>query len=412
MSFLYKIISNGIYFTLWPYARMRAGLGNKLWRGRLGLIDNLPDCDIWIHAASVGETKVAGYLIEYLVRHNPKIRIYLTTMTTAGQKIAKSLKSENVSTGFFPIDHKTAISKTLNQIKPRMLIIAETEIWPNLIVQSSRQNIPIILINGRMSDKAFKKYKLISKTMKGLLTSYERFFVKTESDKEKFSFFGVTDDKLCVAGDMKFDAPLLPRSEGRRQEIRSRIGVSENDFVFVAGSTRPGEEVLLLRLYKELQSQQRKVRLIIAPRHLKRITELKIELGNHSVEVGMYGTDENKNSVILVDQMGLLDDLYLASDLAFVGGTLVNIGGHNILEPVWAGTPVVFGPFTNNVNEARDYILQNNYGAMASNIDELIDMVQKFVGGQLKFNIKRDEDSLHSPTSVAGQFVQERLSHA
>lgn len=411
MSLLYKIISNGIYYAVWPYGRLRAGLGNKLWRGRLGLGVDVFPCDIWVHAASVGETKVAGYLIDYLIKHKRKIKIYLTTMTTAGQKIAEQIKSENVCSGYFPLDQAGAIKRTLKKINPRLLIIAETEIWPNLIEHTNKQNISIVLVNGRMSDNAFKKYRIISKTMSRLLSNYDKLFVKTESDKEKLCSFMVDKSKVTVAGDMKFDAPLLPRSQGRRQEIRGRLGAKDDHYIFVAGSTRPGEEVLLAQMAKRLESQKKKLKLVIAPRHLNRLDEIKSELSNSQTEYCTYGESNDSSMVILVEQMGALNDLYLAADMAFVGGTLVNIGGHNILEPVWCGCPVIFGPYTANVNEAKKYILHNSYGAMAENLEHLIEIVSKHINGQLTFRTKQSEDIEHSPTAMAGEYIIEKLSN-
>ena len=397
---------------MWPYGRVRASMGNELWRGRLGLIEEQNNIDIWIHAASVGEAKVAGYLIDYVVKKEPQTRIYLTTMTVAGHEIAKSIKSKSVLTGYFPIDQMAAISRTFKQIKPRIVVIAETEIWPNLITTAHSQNVPMVLVNGRMSNKAFKKYKLFPRTMSRLLSCYEKFLVKTNSDKQKFSFFGVSEKKLAVIGDMKFDAPLLPRSAGRIQEIRGRLGAAASDFVFVAGSTRPGEEALLIQMYQKLKIQSKQVHLVIAPRHLNRLDEIKSELSKQAIAYAIYGSDSIKNNVTLVEEMGVLEDLYLAADLAFVGGTLVDIGGHNILEPVWAGTPVVFGPYTTNVKEAEEYILKNNYGAVVSGVELLTDITVKLMQLETRFNVKDETETLHSPTAIAGKYILELLTNA
>lgn len=239
---------------------------------------------------------------------------------------------------------------------------------------------------------------------------YQRLFVKTEADKSRFGFFGVKDEQAIVAGDMKFDAPLLQRSEGRIQEIRSRIGASESDFVFVCGSTRPGEEQLLLELARILKTNALPIKLVIAPRHIDRIKELQGDLCVSGDSVGLYSEGNLNSSIILVDKMGCLNDLYLAANLAFVGGTLVDIGGHNLLEPVWAGTPVLFGESTRNVNEAKNYILENNYGAMAADAAEMTKLIKKVINGEITFSIKSSEDLSHSATSIAGDYILQRLS--
>ena len=411
MKFIYRFISSLVYLLCRIYGRSPAKAGSEPWRGRLGLIETENRFDIWIHASSVGETKVATYLIDYLLSHKFDLRFYLSTMTEAGQKIARTITSKNVTTGFLPLDHRSPVSRTLETLKPKILVIAETEIWPNLIEEVSKQNIDIVLVNGRMSESAFGKYRLARRMFAEILAHYCKLFLKTESDRKRFEYFGVSQEQANVSGDMKFDAPLLPRSEGRIQEIRSRIGATENDFVLVCGSTRPGEERLLIDLFTALQKQSIKLKLVIAPRHIARIKELQEDLSVSGDPVGLYSKGSNQHSIILIDKMGCLADLYLAANLAFVGGTLVDIGGHNILEPVWAGTPVLFGQSTNNVNEAKDYILQNNYGAMVADAAEMTELVKRFINGETTFSIKSSEDLSHSATSIAGDYILQRLSN-
>ena len=412
MKFIYRLITALVYIFCRMYGHARAKAGSEIWRGRLGLIEIENTVDIWIHASSVGETKVATYLTDYLLSHKPELRIYLSTMTEAGQKVARTIASENVATGFLPLDHPSPLGRTLEVLKPKMMVITETEIWPNLIEQVSKRNIEIVLVNGRMSDAAYRKYKIARKMFRDILGRYQKLFLKTEADKSRFEFFGAgtKDKQVIVAGDMKFDAPLLPRSAGRINEIRSRLGASESDFVFVCGSTRPGEEQLLLELARVLKAEALAIKLVLAPRHIERIKELQKDLSVDGDSIGLYSEGNIKSSLILVDKMGCLNDLYLAANLAFVGGTLVDIGGHNLLEPVWAGTPVLFGQSTGNVEEAKDYILENNYGAMVSDITEMTELVKKFIKGETTFSIKTSDDLSHSATSIAGDYILQRLS--
>ena len=409
MKFIYRLISSLVYLFCRIYGRSRARTGSELWRGRLGLIETDNTVDIWIHASSVGETKVATYLTDYLLNHKADLRIYLSTMTEVGQKVARTIVSKNVMTGFLPLDHPWPLGRTLETLKPKIMVITETEIWPNLIGQVSKRNIEIVLVNGRMSDSAFKKYKLARKMFREILRRYQKLFLKTETDKSRFGFFGVNDGQAVVAGDMKFDAPLLARSAGRVREIRSRLGASESDFLFVCGSTRPGEEQLLLELARTLKAEALPIKLVIAPRHIDRIKQLQEDLSVSGDSVGLYSERNLNSSLILIDKMGCLNDLYLAANLAFVGGSLVDIGGHNLLEPVWAGTPVLFGQSTSNVNEAKNYILDNNYGAMAADIAEMTELVRQFINGELSFSIKSGDDLSDSATSIAGDYILQRL---
>ncbi len=413
---LYKLVAWLIYGILYPVGRLRimmaTGVSRELWRGRLGRIDPVSPGGIWMHAASVGELKVIGYLIDHLRSRNSTLTIHITVMTKAGYRLATERMAgvdDTITVSFLPLDASGPVRRTLARIRPAMLVIAETEIWPNLISQAHRGRIPVVLVNGRMSEKSYRRYRLVQKALASLLTGYDRFFFKTESDFRRFRDLGVTAEQAVVAGDMKFDAPLLPRSEGRRQEIRSRAGVAPDDFLLVAGSTRPGEETILADLVTAIGDRQ--LRLVIAPRHVERVAEIKAMLDSKKLPAVIYGQSGHE-PVILVDRMGLMNDLYLAADLAFVGGTLVDIGGHNILEPVWAGTPVLFGPYLSNVAEAAEYIVSHDYGAKIDSGPELAPMVKQVMARDRTFAIKTENDRLTSPTAVIGNYILKKLQSA
>jgi len=334
-------------------------------------------------------------------------------MTDAGHKMASELKLKNCRVAFLPLDHAPIVKRVISKIRPKAVVIAETEIWPNIGHEAARIGSKQIQVNARMSEKAFGRDKLLKGFITKILSSYDHFFFKTETDKERYQYFGVDDTKSDVVGDMKFDAPLLPSSKGRISEIRHRAGVSDDDFALVAGSTRPGEEILLIRkLIESKATSDKKTKLIIAPRHIERIDEIKQICLDENIAYAVYGHDGQKASIIIVDQMGILNDLYMMADLAFVGGTLVDIGGHNILEPVWAGTPVLFGPYLSNVKEAADYILHNNYGAEISTAEEIFETVKKMKSGKTTFCLKTENDVVNSPTSIAGEYVINRLKDA
>lgn len=334
-------------------------------------------------------------------------------MTDAGYKVANGLKIENCTVAYFPLDHSSIVKRTLKKVSPQIIVIAETEIWPNLGHEVAKLGIVQIQVNTRMSEKAFGRYKLLRGSISRILSSYDRFFFKTETDKERYQYFGVDDSRSEVVGDMKFDAPLVAISKGRVSEIRHRAGVKDGDFVLVAGSTRNGEEKLLVReLINSKVTSDKKTKLIIAPRHIERVDEIKQICLDENITYSIYGHDGHKASIIIVDQMGILNDLYMMADLAFVGGTLVDVGGHNILEPVWTGTPVLFGPYLSNVFEAADYILQNDYGVKILSAEEIFDIVTKMKSGRITFSQKTENDISNSPTSKAGEYILSRLKNA
>ncbi|MEW6411818.1 MAG: glycosyltransferase N-terminal domain-containing protein [Candidatus Zixiibacteriota bacterium] len=413
MLWFYKTFSRLIYWSCYLYAKGRADGGSKLWKGRLGILPGNSKADVWLHAASVGEVKVAGYLIDYLLKKNADLRIHITTMTQTGYDTAVELyTNKNTSFSFFPIDTPAALERTVNSLSPGIVVITETEIWPNFICELSKRGIPVVLVNARMTEKALGKYKWIRPVMKKLLNKYERFFYKTEDDSKRYLELGVDASRGEVVGDMKFDAPLLERTESIISDVRSRAGVPGDAFLFVAGSTRPGEEAIIANVHKELSFEHKNLVTIIAPRHIERADEIKQLLDSKWIPFRIYGADQNGATMILVDRLGLLNELYLAANLAFVGGTLVDIGGHNILEPVWAGCPVLFGPSLYNVNEAAEYIRRRNYGGLVRSEEDLLSVLKKCLSGDIIYSTKRSGDLKQSATATAGDFILEKMKNA
>ncbi len=399
-----------LYVVTWPYARLKAAGGDVKWQGRLGLVPET-NCDIWIHASSVGEVRVISHLLRHLKESRPLVRIHLTAMTDQGFSIAESTLSDLVTVSYFPVDTGAVIKRTLNKLTPSIIVIAETEIWPNLILRAKGRGIPIVLVNGRISPRGFTQYKRFASASKTLLACYDRLFFKSETDRDRFAQLGVSSEVSTVAGDMKFDAPLLRLTNERRAAMRRHLGVAENDFMFVAGSTRTGEEQLLLDAFHTVKERHGHLRLVIAPRHLERMDEIKALLRSSNTAFSLYG-ESDTTGVILVERMGILNELYAAANLAFVGGTLVDLGGHNILEPVWAGTPVIFGPHTSNVADAVDYVIGHDYGQQVDSADHLAVVLRQAVVGEKTFTRKENSDFETSATSIAGRYILERLKNA
>ena len=398
---LYKFIAFIILIFIAPYVWFKIKSGSVLWLDRFGLGD-YQKADIWIHAASVGEVKVISYLVNFLLSKNPELKIHVTVMTKTGYATAKDIFKEKVNISFLPFDAGITASRVVEKINPSVVVIAETEIWFNFLHKLFLKKIPVLLINGRMSSKAFGKYKLIKSAMSVTLSKYYKLFVKSKADASHFERFNLPEGLLEIIGDMKFDAPLIPCSEGRRQEIRYRYGIKETDYLLVAGSTRPGEEEILLDLFNKINSDHFK--LILAPRHIERAEQVINIIKEYNLSFDLCESSTGKG-IILINKFGLLNDLYVAADLAFVGGTMVEIGGHNILEPVWAGTPVVYGSSVANVIESSLYIEKNNYGLKVSSKEELFKIVKSIYLGEKKFNVKKDSLKENSPTAIAGKEI-------
>lgn len=414
MILLYRLLTYLLYFGFLPFAWVATKSGSIKWRDRFALDRVDEPCDFWIHAASVGEVKIASYLIRYLRQERPDLRVILTVVTEAGYRTGREEFGSGVTVRYLPIDAPIPVARTINRLKPLMIAIAETEIWPNLILAAQSRNIPVILINGRMTEKADRRYRWIRTDISQVLSCHERFFFKTQCDADRYAKYGVGPERSTVAGDMKFDAPLIERVPERTAELRRQAGVAAQDLLLVAGSTRPGEEEILCRDYVAIKSACPNFRLLLAPRHIERADEVKSLIMQMGLECRIFGESYGEPSsaaVILVNQMGILTDLYSTADLAFVGGTLVNIGGHNILEPVWAGAPVLFGPSVANVTEAAAYIEQHGYGKQVASAQELTEVILEFCAGRSTFHTKTADEYHHSPTALIGDYMLRRFPH-
>ena len=423
MLFIYRIFLRILYLTLYIPGRIKAARGNRAWAERLGF--SVPDkpADLWLHAASVGEVKLMSYLITHLRTKQNGLKIHLTVMTEAGFQTARDALGDSVSISTFPLDLPGIMERTLRSLEAKALVLAEVEIWPNLLARARKRGLPVILVNARMSEKSFLKYARFRRTMNFLLEHYTRFFFKSADDARRYADLGVPGDKSVVAGDLKFDAPLYKSSPADVRALRrvlagagenSRAG--ENDFIFVAGSTRPDEERILARTLKNLAEQGISLRMVIAPRHLGRLDEIKkilLEEGFRSLvfegldrPFEVTGADGAfDSSIILVNRMGILQALYAAGDLCFVGGTMSDTGGHNILEPVFCGSPVLFGPDTRNIGDLADFILEGDYGARAQNPAELAKIVEAFYKKQREFRILSVGARKDSAAALAGDFI-------
>lgn len=412
----YRLLSRLLYASIYPFGRLRIALKDDVWRQRMALALTSGQRDIWIHAASVGEIKVIANLLQHLGSVS-SCSAHVTVMTRAGYAEATRLVNERVSISFFPLDVPVAIDRLLDAVRPKLLVIAETEIWPNLIEQTYARKIPIILVNGRMTEKAFRKYRLIERTMRKLLSRYEKFFIKSDGDATRYAHFGVPQQKIVIAREMKFDTAIVSHNQREIAEMRERLGIAAHEKLIIAGSTRPGEESQLLDAFGRLRNKFTHLRMLLAPRHLARVGEVIELLSLRQIPYTIHPSMEsdhtgNAATVIILNSIGELARLYAAADIAFVGGTLTDVGGHNLLEPVWMGTPVVFGPSVSNVSDSAEYIIKHNYGAMADTADELATVVEEYFAGNRTFARRTEHDSSQSSSALIADYIVRKLAHA
>lgn len=304
---------------------------------------------IWIHAVSVGETLATRSIVSQLQIDWPQYQILITTMTPTGADTARKIFDGRVSHRYIPYDLNWAVDSFINIIKPHCLVIMETEIWPNLIVSAAGKKIPVVFANARLSGKSRKRYRLARSLVRNVLNRAEMIATQTRADKDRFIELGVNQEKLTVMGNLKFDNVMM-------------FGEKANDFiefsprrpVWIAASTHPGEEEEILRAHKIVVQREPAALLILVPRHPERAMSLAKIIGRvgltHQYKSRVKQPSDSVQ-VFVVDTLGELINYYACADIAFVGGSLVPVGGHNILEPAMMGKPVVIGPYYENFQD-------------------------------------------------------------
>jgi 3-deoxy-D-manno-octulosonic-acid transferase len=369
--------------------------GSVKWSNRLGYKHNYKkkSITIWLHAASVGEVNVVGLLINHFRKIDSNILFYITVTTETGYKKASDEFGED-SVGFLPLDFYSPVERFLNAVNPDKVVFIETEIWFNLISRIKKRNVPICLANGRLTEKSYRGYKKFGNLITGALNCYNRFMVQTETDKRRFAELGAHDDRIIVTGNLKIDAPPIIVSAERQKELKKLLPFHEGTKTIIFGSIRNDEFEKMVFVIGKLLETRDAVGVIIAPRYVDKTGELVNFLKDVDKSVRLLSevesgvANENQTDIFIIDKMGVLKDFYTIADIAVVGGTFDNMGGHNILEPVWAGTPVLYGPSFENVKESADYIRDNNYGNSVRNENELIDRLTGFLEGTVEFRIK------------------------
>ncbi|UCD16469.1 MAG: hypothetical protein JSV44_08365 [Candidatus Zixiibacteriota bacterium] len=420
MLTLYKIFTLLVYYLSLPVTFWTRLSGSRKWHNRMGFFDHVgldrdENCGanlIWLHASSMGEVQVLVILADHLRRHDTSIELFATVMTDTGYARACEAFGDCNQVGFLPLDYRTPIRRFLDAVNPRAAVFIETEIWPNMVVELGRRNIPVFLANGRLSRKSHRNYRLFKSGLKEIFLRYNRIMVQSKSDRERYIGIGAPAARIEVLGSLKFDAPMVRMTPEKKCGLRNSLPFSEGKRIMIAGSIRNGEYDIMLDVYKGLVEQHDQVRLILVPRHLDRIGDIRKLAVERGLTCRLYSElscPENDVQVLIVDRMGILNDLYSVSDIAFVGGTLIDIGGHNILEPVWCGIPVLYGPSIGNVRDSSDYIQDHHYGAMMQNRDELYQSLHGFFAGEATFRRKGDNDINSGAAPATARIIMDSL---
>ena len=372
MYLLYSFITLLTLVALSPYLAYQAlrhrkyvgSLGQRL--GYLPVSFNLDgDDSIWVHAVSVGEVLAARPLIAELRRRYPRLRLFLSTTTLAGQQLARQGVTDVDGVLYFPFDWAFSVRRTLNQVKPRLFVMIETEIWPNLLRECRHRGIPTVLVNGRISYRSFPRYRLIRPLFRHVLADVDRFCVQGGEAARRLEQLGADPARITVTGSLKFDAlDVIPTPGRGRERVLRFFRMSANRPVLVAGSTLKGEEAAIVRAFNRLRTGGSNPLLVLAARHPERFAEVERLCQSEGLST-VRRTDlpidaEPRADAVVLDTIGELAEVYQIATVVFVGGSLVRAGGHNILEPAVFGKPIVFGPHMENFAEIAETFLAND----------------------------------------------------
>jgi 3-deoxy-D-manno-octulosonic-acid transferase len=316
-----------------------------------------PGARFWVHAVSVGEVVAAVPLVQALRARWPAADIVVSTVTATGQQVARARLAEAAAMITFPLDFGGAMRRAVRRVGPGCFISLETELWPNLLRVLRQAGVPAVLANGRISDRSFRRYRLVRALFRRVLADVALFCMQSEEDARRIIGLGAPPERVLVTGNLKMEAPSGDAGAERLWRRLLHLGESP---VVVAGSTHRGEEALVLDAFLGLRPAVDGLRLVLAPRHPERLDEVEALARSRGLEVVRRSrvSPGNGAPVILLDTMGELASLYAVADVIFVGGSLVPIGGHNVVEPALHAKPVVFGPHMTNFRDAAALLLR------------------------------------------------------
>ena len=331
---------------------------------------------IWVHAVSVGETRAAIPLLKALRKSYPEAELVLSNVTETGRKIASGIQEIDHFI-FFPFDLRWIVRKTFSIVQPDIIILVETEIWPNFVLEAKEQGIPLVLVNGRISDRSFPRYRVAGKLLPPILDSISDFCMQSEQDSRRIRHLGASAGRVQVTGNLKFDMspPAIDTSDIGK--LRNEYCIPGSALVWVAGSTHEGEESQILSVYRRLRENFPPLFLVLVPRHPERCRQVLDDLAKQEFETKLRsevapGQELFKpGDVLLVDTLGEMLKLYALSDLVFVGGSFVTVGGHNVLEASLVKKPVLFGPYMNNFKEIARLLKAAHGGLQVKDPDDL-----------------------------------------
>lgn len=375
-NLLLVLASPFILALLLAKKRCRPGLRQRLGWLPEGLAVQWGDGrTIWVHAVSMGEATAAVPLVQQLKAHYPDFRIVVSTVTETGRETVLRWLDGQAEHLYFPLDFRRTVRSVLDAVRPRLIIIVETELWPNFLREAAARRIPVVLANGRLSTDSFAGYLRLRPFFSRVLSAFTRCSMQTDRDVERIIQLGADPDCVVRTGNLKYDQVSVSAQAVSGQIAKRDLGLTDSEDLFVAGSTHPGEEEAVLDCYRRLLDVAPALVLVLAPRHIERADAVCAAACMRGFDV-LRRTRLSPSAgprVIVLDTRGELAALYREATLVFVGGSLVDVGGHSPLEPAAWGKAVVFGPHMDHFAEAAEQFLGQGAGIQVRDADEMAD---------------------------------------
>jgi 3-deoxy-D-manno-octulosonic-acid transferase len=397
MYALYTLLSGLALLVASPYLLYQALRHRKYvrtLRQRLGYLPLSVNVDressIWIHAVSVGETLTTRALVSDLKARYPKLKVFVSTTTDTGNDVARKLADVD-GVFAFPLDFSFAVRRTLDIVRPRLFVMMETEIWPTLLRHCHERGVATMLVNGRVSSRSYRRYQMARPFFRRILAHIDRFCMQSDEAARRIIDIGADRARVSVTGSLKFDSldwpGVGPHGQSRDRVLRLFRGLEQRP-VIIAASTLRGEDQSALDAFRRVQAHWPEALLIIAPRHPERfdeVTRLAVDEGFRVARRSELVVDATPSAdVVILDSIGELARLYQLATAVFVGGSLVDAGGHNILEPAMFGKPIVFGPHMSNFAEIADEFLRHKAALQIYSTPELGDTLVSLVGDSVR----------------------------
>ncbi|HTU91367.1 MAG TPA: 3-deoxy-D-manno-octulosonic acid transferase [Gemmataceae bacterium] len=398
LNFFYLVVlsllSPWLLYRALRTGRYRRGLRDKLFGLR-----ELPSAGtVWFHGVSVGEIHLLRQVVAAFRRHYPGVPCVLSTTTDTGYDEACRCFPD-LFVFYYPFDFSWVVRKSLRALSPRLIVLAEAELWPNFLIAARRQGVPIAVINGRMSPRSLKRYQWVKPLSRWLFGQLDLLLMQTEHYARAVRILGMHPDRVAVTGNIKFDGVLTDRRNPRTDFLRDLLKVQDEELIWIAGSTQAPEEEIVLRIWQNLHTDHPNLRLVLVPRHKERFEEVAQLLAQAGVDFARRSSCADLGRpVVLVDTMGELGPLWGLADVAFVGGSLDGRrGGQNMIEPAAYGAAVVFGPYVWNFADTSARLIDAHAACQVADAGQLETVVR------LLLEDKEERDNLGS---AACAFVQ------